>query len=74
MDFLCRGDVAEKNYEYVFYSTPNNAVLDSLDAEDLANTTIFPSSEVKDNCEVLSCLDEKTTKLYNDLWKKLKSN
>lgn len=74
LDFLCRGDVAEKNFEYVFYSTPNNAVLDSLDAEELANTTIFPSGEVKDNCEVLSCLDEETTKLYNDLWKKLKSN
>ena len=74
LDFLCREDMAMKNFEYVYYATPNTAVYDALDEETKNNPTIFPSKEVLDNCEVLDCLDSESIALYNDLWKKLKSN
>lgn len=73
LDFLCREDIAMKNFEYVYYATPNQAVYDALDEETKNNTTIFPSKEVLNNCEVLSCLDADATALYNTLWKQLKS-
>ncbi len=74
LDFLCRKDVAMKNFEYVYYATPNLEVYKALDKEVQNDPTIFPPHEVLEDCEVLSSLDDDSTKLYNDLWKKLKSN
>lgn len=74
LSFLCREDIAMKNFEYVYYATPNKAVVESLDEETKSDPTIFPPQEVLENCEVLSSLDDKSTALYNDLWKQLKSN
>ncbi len=74
LDFLCREEVAMKNFEYVYYATPNKAVYDSLDAEIQNDPTIFPPTDVLANCEVLSSLDEESTAYYNELWKQLKSN
>ena len=74
LDFLCREDIAMKNFEYVYYATPNTLVYDQLDDEVKNDPTIFPSKEIMNNCEVLSSLDADTTAYYNDLWKQLKSN
>lgn len=74
LDFLCREDIAMKNFKYVYYATPNKAVYDALDKETQDDKTIFPTQETLKNCEVYSSLDQETTNLYNDLWKKLKSN
>lgn len=73
LDFLCREEVAMANFDYVYYATPNKAVKEKL-SEDLQNNkTIFPDKETLDNCEIFRCLDEDSISLYNDLWKKLKS-
>lgn len=74
LDFLCRKDIAMKNFEYVYYATPNKEVYNALDEETQNDPTIFPPREILDNCEVLSSLDSDSVDLYNDLWKKLKSN
>ena len=43
IDFMCRGDVALKNFEYITYSTPNDAARDLIEDEDLKNSKIaFP--------------------------------
>ena len=73
LDFLCRVDIAELNFEYVYYATPNKALYETMDAELQQNTTIFPPQEVLENCEVLKSLDEESTNLYNELWKEIKS-
>lgn len=40
---MCRGDVALKNFEYITYSTPNDAARDLIEDEDLKNSKIaFP--------------------------------
>ncbi len=74
LDFLCREDIAKMNFDYVFYATPNMAVYENLDEETKNDTTIFPDQSVIDNCEVYVSLDEEGTDLYNQLWKKLKSD
>lgn len=74
LDFLCREDIAMKNFEYVYYATPNTAVYDALDADVQNDTTIFPSKETLDNCELYTSLDSDGISLYSSLWKQLKSN
>ena len=46
LDFLCREDIAMKNFEYVYYATPNKAVYNKLDKETQENKTIFPDEEL----------------------------
>lgn len=74
LDFLCREDIAKMNFDYVYYATPNTAVYDSLDEEEKNDATIFPDQKTLERCEVYVSLDEAGTKLYNQLWKELKSN
>lgn len=73
LDFLCRKEIAKMNFEYVYYATPNQALVESLEPELQKNTTIFPPREVLDNCEILKSLDETATARYNELWKEIKS-
>ena len=73
LDFLCREDIAMKNFEYVYYATPTKAVYNKLDKETQENKTIFPDEETLNNCEIFRYLDEDSIALYNKLWKELKS-
>lgn len=73
LDFLCREDIAEKNFEYVYYSTPNEAVLKNIDEEEKdGDQAIFPNEDVLDRCEMFDYLGKETEELYNELWKELK--
>ena len=73
LDFLCREDVATANFEYIYYSTPNEAVIEAMDPELRNNPAIVPTEESLVNCEVCTQFDPKTTELYNELWKELKA-
>ncbi len=73
LDFLCRTDIAEKNFEYVYYSTPNQSVLDNIDEEEKEeDTAIFPDENVLERCEMFTYLGPEAEELYNRLWKELK--
>ncbi len=74
LDFLCREDVATKNFEYIYYSTPNEAVVNNMDEELRNNPAIVPSEAELANCEVCTQVDEAVTRLYNDLWKEIKAD
>ncbi len=74
LDFLCREDVATKNFEYIYYSTPNEAVVNNMDEELRNNPAIVPSEAELANCEVCIQVDEAVTRLYNDLWKEIKAD
>ena len=73
LDFLCREDIAAMNFEYIYYSTPNQAVLDSLDAEVLAEEAIFPDAGIHEKATVLKYLGAEVEQLYSQLWKNVKS-
>lgn len=74
LDFLCREDIAQKNFEYIYYSTPNDAVIESLSDEDRANEALVPSDDATKNCEVCVQTNPEITDLMNTLWKELKAN
>lgn len=75
IDFMCRPDIALKNFEYITYSTPNEGAQKLIEDEDIRNSSIaFPDLSQYDNLETFTYLGEEGDKLYNDLWKKVKSN
>ena len=75
IDFMCRGDVALKNFEYITYSTPNDAARDLIEDEDLKNSKIaFPDLSQYSGLETYTYLGEDGDSLYNDMWKEVKSN
>ncbi len=74
INFLCRPDIALKNFEYISYSTPNTAVRDMLEDEELKNDTIlFPKDDVLKNTETYKYLGEEMDHEYYELWKEVKS-
>ena len=69
----CREDIALQNFEYVYYPTPNTAVVAALDEETTSNTALFPPLGSLTNCEVYQLMDEETTALMNEYWKAVKA-
>ena len=56
INFLCRPDIAKKNFEYITYPTPNKGAFDLLDSDLQNNKAIFPDTESLKNCEVFQYL------------------
>lgn len=74
INFLCRPDIALKNFEYITYSTPNTAARQLIEDEEIRNSTIaFPSDSELDRCETFQFLGDKNDILYNELWREVKS-
>lgn len=75
LDFLCRGDIAVKNFEYITYSTPNKAARELIEDEDIKNSTVaFPTAEMLENSQVYTYIGEDGDALYAKYWDKVKSN
>jgi spermidine/putrescine transport system substrate-binding protein/spermidine/putrescine transport system permease protein len=75
IDFMCRADIAEMNFEYITYSTPNVAARELIEDEEIKNSEIaFPDLSQYDNLEVFVYLGEDGDALYNEKWKEVKSN
>ena len=75
IDFMCRGDIALKNFEYITYSTPNTAAQALIEDEDIRNSEIaFPDLSKYNNLETYLYLGEAGDELYNKYWKEVMSN
>ena len=73
INYLCKAEVAAKNFDYLYYTTPNEAALELIDEEYLNEEAVFPTEETIEQCESLVTLDAKSTELYSDYWKKVKA-
>ena len=74
IDFLCRPDIAKRNFEYITYATPNRGAFELLDPELQQNKAVFPDWDSLQNAEVYQYLGDEVDSLYNELWKEVKSN
>ena len=75
IDFMCRPDIALKNFEYITYSTPKDAARELIEDEDIRNSKIaFPTLSDYSNLETFTYLGEDADALYNELWKEVKSS
>ena len=73
INFLCRPDIAKKNFEYITYATPNRAAKELLDPELQNNKALFPDTDKLENSEVFKYLRDTVDMIYNSLWKEVKS-
>jgi len=74
IDFMCREDIALKNFEYITYSTPNEAAQALIEDQEIKNSPIaFPVLSDYENLETFEYLGTDADELYNQLWKEVKS-
>ena len=73
INFLCRPDIAKKNFEYITYATPNRAAKELLDPELQNNKALFPDTDELKHSEVFQYLGDEVDMIYNRLWKEVKS-
>ena len=75
IDFMCRPDIALMNFDYITYSTPNDAARELIEDEDIKNSPIaFPDLTQYENLETYSYLGEEADLIYNNLWEEIKAN
>ena len=75
INFLCRPDIALMNFEYITYSTPNEAARALIEDDDIRNSEIaFPDLSQYDNLETFQYLGTEADQVYGDLWNKVKSS
>ena len=73
VDFLCRPDIAQKNCEEIWYSSPNQGAIDLMGEDYTASPVMNPSQDVIDRCEFFNDIDETFMPIYNALWKEVKN-
>ena len=75
INFLCRPDIALMNFEYITYSTPNEAARELIEDESIRNSEIaFPDLSKYDNLETFQYLGTEADQVYGDLWNKVKAS
>ena len=67
IDFMCRPEIARMNFEYIYYCSPIQQVVDGLSEEDAAMMTINPSEEVMARCEFFNDVSD-CMSLYESVW------
>ena len=74
INFMCKPEIALKNFEFITYSTPNDAAKELIEDDDIRNSEIaFPDLTKYNNLETYVYLGEDGDELYNSLWKEVKS-
>jgi spermidine/putrescine transport system substrate-binding protein len=73
INFLCRPDIAQKNTEYVGYSTTNQGALDNMDPALTSLDAYNPPDEVLERCSVFIDLPAETKEYMGALWTELKA-
>lgn len=74
LNFLCRPEIALKNFEYITYSTPNEGAKSLLPKELQNNQIAFPDENIINRCETFNFLGDEADAYYNKLWRTIKSN
>lgn len=65
IDFLNRPEVAARNAEYVYYSTPNTSALEHVSDEYRYNRIIHPTEQDLDGSEIIQSLPPRSQKIVN---------
>jgi len=67
INFINDANLAARNTEYIFYSTPNQGAMDRLDEYYTENETFNPSDEVLSRCSVFHDLGD-FVEVFNKAW------
>ena len=72
INFLNDANLAARNTEFIYYSTPNQGAMDRMDEELAANETFNPTDETLARCNVYHDLGA-AIELYNSAWEEFKT-
>ena len=73
INFMCREDIALKNFDYITYSTPNAAARELIEDEEIRNSPVaFPNQDVLDRCKYFRYLGDEVDSMYMNKWLKVK--
>ncbi len=72
IDFMCRPDIAEKNQDYIYYSSPVQQVIDGYTDEEKAEEALNPSQEKLDKCEFFYDISDNMS-LYDKIWMEIRA-
>ena len=67
IDFMCRPEIAQMNFDYIYYCSPIQQVVEGLSEEDAALATINPSDEIMARCEFFNDVSD-CMSLYESVW------
>ena len=67
INFMCRPDIAQKNMDYIYYSSPIRQVAENLDEEQAANEALNPPEDVVARCEFYNDISDSMS-LYEGIW------
>lgn len=73
IDYMCRADVAYRNFRYLNYSTPNEAATKLMPEKYRNSKDLFLPAKLLKTSEVLKDVGPDGDKLYSDYWKRFKS-
>ncbi|MBR6094206.1 MAG: ABC transporter substrate-binding protein [Lachnospiraceae bacterium] len=74
INYMCRADIALKNFDFITYSTPNEAARALIEDEEIRNSEIaFPDLSKYSGMETFHYLGTDGDQKYADLWKTVKS-
>ena len=59
------------NMDYIWYSTPIQAVIDGMSEEESSNATLNPPQDVIDRCEFFNDVGEDVY-LYEEIWSEVR--
>ena len=72
IDFMCRPDIAQMNYDYIHYASPIRTVVDNLPEDEAANPAVNPTDEMISRCEffhdIMDYMD-----VYNKYWMQVRA-
>ena len=72
INFLNDANLAARNTEYIYYSTPNQGALERMDQELATDETFNPSDEVLSRCSIFHDLGS-FVEVFNRAWSEFKS-
>ena len=73
VDFLCRPDIAQKNCEAIWYSSPNSGAIELMGEDYIENPVMNPTDEEVARCEFFHDIDETFMPVYTALWQEVKN-
>lgn len=71
IDFLCRPEIAQRNCEYIWYSSPNYGAIELMGEEYEENLTINPTSDIVERCEFFHDIPDEYLSVYNTFWSQI---
>lgn len=71
INFMCSTEIAQKNFEAVWYASPQSEVIAAMSEDQLSQSTFNPTDEELSRCEAFTDLGSYNS-VYNEIWSRIK--